>query len=694
MNELQVRLTADISQLQASLKKAKQALKDFEETGQSPKSDTPFKRKIGLIEQLTIKAKALRVALDQATNEQKIESYNKELQNTVTELTRLNSLGRSVSANLGATSGGFNKLGNSVGNANGVALEFNRIIQDAPFGLIGIGNNIQQLTANFAQLKEGGQSTGAVIKASLSALISPANLLVLGISAVTAGFTAYQMGAFDGLLTTKDFAKEAEEAAKALEDYKNSLDSVTKAGLEGSIEAQKEIQSFSLLKAQLESNTTSRKKKLEAIKALKSQYPDYLGNISDEKFLVGDVGDAYQKLTNSLLETAKARAASNIIVKNTEEVLILQKQQIDNEQAIIDARDKVSRLESSAQTSATNALAINGQITAQNTDLVRAKEELNDLLEPQIERGNQINKLTNDNLNLNNQINQTIKQGATFTEASIEKTKEKGKEEVKTWSETEDAIIKAIQAKNRFNETTDTQKQFDKATSRLTGKEGEDEKAIATTELENDIALSLENMGLPVDEYVESADKIKETNNVLLDSFGALGTAIASNLNISSDALKGFVTTLLSNAPKIISAIIAQAQASNKAADIANKGNLKQAIGNSVVTATNTAKSLGPIGLAALPVLIGGALALVTSAFGKGGGGGGSGGVSAGSSSGAPPQMFTNVNTVQPPTPTSPNYSGGSIDFNNAQSRMTVDIDGDKLKFIVDRANERKQAGG
>src|SRR5690606_34831257 len=41
---------------------------------------------------------------------------------------------------------GFTK---SVGNANGVAMEFNRIIQDAPFGMMGIGNNLQQLAANF-----------------------------------------------------------------------------------------------------------------------------------------------------------------------------------------------------------------------------------------------------------------------------------------------------------------------------------------------------------------------------------------------------------------------------------------------------------------------------------------------------------------------------------------------------------------
>ncbi len=97
MNELQIRLTADIQGLQSAINKAKQTLKSFEsETStDSEKSNVGFRRKIGLIEQLTAKAKQLKVSITQATNEQQIASFNAELEQTNIELARLNALGKS-----------------------------------------------------------------------------------------------------------------------------------------------------------------------------------------------------------------------------------------------------------------------------------------------------------------------------------------------------------------------------------------------------------------------------------------------------------------------------------------------------------------------------------------------------------------------------------------------------------------------
>lgn len=128
----------------------------------------------------------------------------------------------------------------------------------------------------------------------------------------------------------------------------------------------------------------------------------------------------------------------------------------------------------------------------------------------------------------------------------------------------------------------------------------------------------------------ELVESIKEKTTAIADAFSSLGVQIASSLNISNDALRGFITTLLSNAPKIIQAIFKQAAAKKAAAEIENQANLQVASGNVIVSATEAAKGLGPVGLAILPVLIGGALALISSAFGKGGGGSSGGGVGSG----------------------------------------------------------------
>jgi hypothetical protein len=215
MNELQIRLTADIKDLQSAINKAKATIKSFEsETAtDSEKSNVGFRRKIGLIEQLTAKAKALKVSLSQATNEQQIASFNAELEQTNQELTRLNSLGKSF-ANTSAQS--FDKFRVSAGAATGSAIAFNRIIQDAPFGIIGIGNNIQQFAEQLTALKGTTGSTGAALKSFFTSLISPANLLVLGVSAVTAAFTAYALSA-------EQTKSPVEELKQAQDDFNKSL---------------------------------------------------------------------------------------------------------------------------------------------------------------------------------------------------------------------------------------------------------------------------------------------------------------------------------------------------------------------------------------------------------------------------------------------------------------------------------------
>jgi hypothetical protein len=311
---------------------------------------------------------------------------------------------------------GIEPLTKATSKYNSVGTDFARIIQDAPFGIIGVGNNITQLATSFGTLQAQSKSTGAALKTAFASIFSSGNLLVLGISVLTTVLTVLQQ---KGFFKTKE---SAEDAQKALDNYRNSLNGIKKASLEGEISAQKEIQNFNLLKAQAENANIPLNKRIEAVNKLKKEYPDYLKNLTNEQILTGNVAGAYDKLNKNLLETAKARAASSIIIKNFEEVLLLQEQQIDNTQAIINAREKVARLEASAANSAVNALKVNGQITAQNTDLVRAKKELNDLLQPQIERGNRINELTNQNLSLNNQINTSLENGATFTRATLEKT--------------------------------------------------------------------------------------------------------------------------------------------------------------------------------------------------------------------------------------------------------------------------------
>ena len=86
----------------------------------------------------------------------------------------------------------INKLTRATSNYNSVGTDFARIIQDAPFGIIGVGNNITQLAGSFQTLKNQTGSTSQAIKAAFASIFSSGNALILGISALTTVFTVFR----------------------------------------------------------------------------------------------------------------------------------------------------------------------------------------------------------------------------------------------------------------------------------------------------------------------------------------------------------------------------------------------------------------------------------------------------------------------------------------------------------------------
>ena len=87
-------------------------------------------------------------------------------------------------------------------------VNFGRVVQDAPFGIIGIANNIDPLLNSFQQLKASTGSSTLAFKALGSALIGPAGIAV-AVSAITSLLVVYTQ-------------KKQQEAA-ALKNSKDAL---------------------------------------------------------------------------------------------------------------------------------------------------------------------------------------------------------------------------------------------------------------------------------------------------------------------------------------------------------------------------------------------------------------------------------------------------------------------------------------
>jgi hypothetical protein len=118
------------------------------------------------------------------------------------------------------------KLTRAASRYNTVGLDFARVIQDAPFGIIGVGNNIQQLASSFTNLGNAGDSLGTKLKTAFGSIFSSGNALVLGISVLTTALTLYQQNS-QKTVSINDKVKESyDDIADSIDGVADSLASL------------------------------------------------------------------------------------------------------------------------------------------------------------------------------------------------------------------------------------------------------------------------------------------------------------------------------------------------------------------------------------------------------------------------------------------------------------------------------------
>ena len=344
MAQLEVGIGADPSGLQKGIKTAVSAIdvlkKRNEELQISLKKNVTNSVQVSAsIEKIqkqfkdgAISSKSFQSQLSQlSTTEFKLSNENKSLSASLSQVNKqTNQLGGSS---------GMGKLTKGAANGSSAMTAFSRTIQDAPFGIMGVSNNITNLTEQFGYLKARTGSAGGALKAMLKDLTGFGGI-TLAISVVTSLLLVFG----DKLFKTKDKAKalkeEQEKLTNSLNDYVDGLEAVQQAGLKGAKSAQKEAISLRLLRTQAEDTNLSMKDRIGAVNELQKMYPSYLGNVSKEKILNGEVAKTFDILTISILKRAKATAALNQIVQNSEKLLILESQQAAEKQKLIDLEKK------------------------------------------------------------------------------------------------------------------------------------------------------------------------------------------------------------------------------------------------------------------------------------------------------------------------------------------------------------------
>jgi hypothetical protein len=286
-----------------------------------------------------------------------------------------------------------------------------RVAQDAPFGFIGIQNNLNPLLESFQRLKAESKTNGQALKALAGSLIGPAGL---GLALSVASSLLLVFG--DRLFKS---AQETEKATKFNESYTNSL-------------AKERTQLDSLFQAATNANAPLLARK-DAVKELRDNYGAYLKNFSDEEILAGKAATAYTELANAIVMASKARAAQDAIVelqkKSITAEIKLQEIATKAQQDAAKARDIAARGTQGGFTRAITAeqqrigIFANAQMEAKKLaeEIAGINKEINQYAA--IASSNQIKPFTEDTVrNVNNQTDAVKKlTAAQLAQLALEK---------------------------------------------------------------------------------------------------------------------------------------------------------------------------------------------------------------------------------------------------------------------------------
>jgi hypothetical protein len=168
--------------------------------------------------------KQFEAALKKATNVGEINYLNGQVKNLNTTIS---ALGQQM-----------NKVGKPAGDATNALTNLSRVAQDAPYGFIGIANNLNPLLESFQRLQKETGSAGGALKSMVAGLSGPAGIgIALGVVSSLVVAFGDEIGKFisdsvNGLgksfqLESEIITKAGDAYVKATTDINNLKDSYT-----------------------------------------------------------------------------------------------------------------------------------------------------------------------------------------------------------------------------------------------------------------------------------------------------------------------------------------------------------------------------------------------------------------------------------------------------------------------------------
>lgn len=541
-------------------------------------------------------------AIKRADNDTK--EYEKQLSKLNIQQRRLgattSSLTKSTNQNIKSTTG-----------ASSAVVAFTGIIQDAPYGIRGVANNIEFFSQQMVYLTRTTGGAKNALKAFGASLAGPTGIF-LGISIVTSLLTVFS----DRLSTT---GKNAKTAADLMDEFKDSLRGVAQSNLEGAKGALEETFALQQLKKQAEDLKQPMEDRIKAVNQLQEKYPAYLGNMTDEEILGGQVADVYKRITTNILEMAKAKAAQDLIVDNMKEQLTLGAAVDKMQTRITEEQQKQNKLEEEA------IQMISQNVRGAETARQRAasqEQKVNQLIEDRNKLIRRQGELAFDNLKLDEEFQNILERaGIDFTDLFGDGKKLKPEDIIERPKN-----IKPIEIPVTITDLSSLDIEAVAKRAKSGGlKLVESFRLIESgaVSMSQSISASMEGLNkVATPETIAFGQRMIELQNtakIVTDTisagFNAMTRQIVDSLNTGSAVLDAIISAFIGSISSLVSALISQQITESILGKAKIETERGKSSANAVTIATNAAAALGPLGAVALPGLIASQLALIQGAF-------------------------------------------------------------------------------
>lgn len=204
------------------------------------------------------------------------------------------------------------RLSKTTAQANFALINTGRVIQDIPFGMYAIANNIEPLVTSFAYLSKATKDSGGAFSALIGSLKGTGGLILLA-SLASVAMTVFG----DRIFKT---GGQADESKKKIDDLSKSLKGIENIKLDAFAENQGDITKANALIDILNNTNKSYAERKRALEKLKEINKDYFGDLTVESA-------SYQTLKQRVDELSKSLISQAVIKGYQDEITTLTKLQ-------------------------------------------------------------------------------------------------------------------------------------------------------------------------------------------------------------------------------------------------------------------------------------------------------------------------------------------------------------------------------